>query len=187
MKFDGESVLATCLSIFTNRSDFLRAKPALGRTNRGLAFALLMGWGLIWSTTVHAADNGPCSVPITNAEHITRFLTQATFGPTKRDICDLSLLIAQEGSESAGFAAWIDEQLNMPATVLRNYFDPTTGNYRHRLALNYAWFERALNAPDQLRHRMAFALSEIFVVSDNDPTLAKKDGQIGLRRYYNML
>ncbi|MDB5357380.1 MAG: hypothetical protein JWN24_3833 [Phycisphaerales bacterium] len=48
-----------------------------------------------------------------------------------------------------------------------------------------AWWKNAVTAPDQLRQRVATALSEIFVVSEiNDAT----DGQIpGLATYYDML
>jgi uncharacterized protein (DUF1800 family) len=48
-----------------------------------------------------------------------------------------------------------------------------------------AWWERALHAPDQLRQRMAFALSEIMVVSDDNGTLEGNwDTMIG---FYDML
>ena len=120
----------------------------IGKPLGRFVIVLLLGCGALALNAAQAAVGGTCTVPIANAASITRFLTQATFGPTKQDICDLSQLIAQEGHELAGIAAWIDAQLSMPATLLPDEFDPTRGNNAHRLARNYAWFERALNAPD---------------------------------------
>jgi uncharacterized protein (DUF1800 family) len=92
-----------------------------------------------------------------------RFLTQATFGPTAADI---NYLMAQ------GYAEWIDEQLAKPATLSEplveavvtartNGGQPVSNTQR----IN-RWFWQAVYAPDQLRQRMAWALSQIFVVSD---------------------
>jgi uncharacterized protein (DUF1800 family) len=106
-----------------------------------------------------------------------RFLMQATFGPTANDITDLV---------KQGYAAWIAAQLALPATPQRAYTmddfaafnqggqgTPVNGVYPypggpHRQA---AWWKIALTAPDQLRQRVAFALSEILVVSDQDPNV----------------
>ena len=103
----------------------------------------------------------PTDIPQTDAE-AARFLTQATFGPTRADIARVRQI---------GYGAWIDEQLDPQRT-------PVTLMTPHILSipvasLNYAerrnyWIWQATNAPDQLRMRMAFALSEIFVVSDRD-------------------
>jgi uncharacterized protein (DUF1800 family) len=106
------------------------------------------------------------SVPRTD-EEAARFLTQATFGPTREQIARVRQI---------GYSRWIDEQLNASTTpptlvlphlqqmvaagVERDSLQP-----RHRR--NY-WLWKAANGNDQLRMRMAFALSEIFVVSDRD-------------------
>ena len=51
--------------------------------------------------------------------------------------------------------------------------------------LNEAWWKTVVTAPDPLRHRVATALSEILVVSENDTNI---DSQIpGLATYYDML
>jgi uncharacterized protein (DUF1800 family) len=98
-----------------------------------------------------------------------RLLLQATFGPTAADITDVT---------NRGITAWIDTQMTLPATSLQAgikadltafpnpafaadiSFKPrsTIGN------LQSAWFKATCTAPDQLRQRVAFALSEIFVV-----------------------
>jgi len=47
------------------------------------------------------------------------------------------------------------------------------------------WWNNAMGQPDQLRQRVAFALSEIFVISDNDYELS--NSQYGVCHYYDML
>lgn len=105
-----------------------------------------------------------------------RFLTQATFGPTPENIAELK--------NKASLADWIDEQLSMPASLIEPYTkansNGSNGDARHE-----AWWNNALNEPDQLRQRVALALSEIFVVSDLDYLLA--NNQYGMANYYDML
>ncbi len=116
-----------------------------------------------------------------------RFLTQATFGPRRADVAHLREL---------GIAAWLDEQMAMPAS---SHFDKTmaewiavpaggrgTDNARpgavHR---DSAWWKISLDGPDQLRQRVAFALSEVLVVSDQNATL--NNWQESVANYYDLL
>lgn len=78
-----------------------------------------------------------------------RLLEQATFGPTAAETTRARQL---------GAATWIDGQLAMPATVF-----PDGGDSPE--PVREAWFSAMGNAPDQLRQRMVFALSQILVVS----------------------
>ncbi|BDU15515.1 DUF1800 domain-containing protein [Lysobacter auxotrophicus] len=100
-------------------------------------------------------------IPATNAD-AARFLTQATFGPTATEIARLKQI---------GYKRWIDEQLAQTPTLMLPHLQQlvangvTTPTPQHRR--NY-WLWQAANAPDQLRMRMAFALSEIMVVSDRE-------------------
>lgn len=105
------------------------------------------------------------------AVDVARFLTQATFGPTAEEIADLA---------KKNLSGWIDEQMAVLPTA---HLDATRADYRAfppanpkpRIGQNdrqAAWWKIAVTAPDQLRQRVAFALSEIFVVSDVDGTLA---------------
>ena len=48
-----------------------------------------------------------------------------------------------------------------------------------------AWWKLALSSPDQLRQRVAFALSQILVVSEQNSTLY--NNSIGLANYYDIL
>ena len=86
-----------------------------------------------------------------------RLLAQATFGP--------SISTIEEVIDIGGPAAWIDDQLAKPIgyhlPVLQNQ-----GGGPGRTARYDAFWQQALHADDQLRQRVAFALSEILVVSD---------------------
>ncbi len=120
------------------------------------------------------------SVPAADAP---RFLTQATFGPTSADIAAL---------ETQGYAAWIANQMALPATSHRAATDadaaayPPTGAFPVVQANRQAaWWLISVTAPDQLRQRVAFALSEIFVTSDVASQLANEPD--GLATYYDLL
>jgi uncharacterized protein (DUF1800 family) len=90
-----------------------------------------------------------------------RFLEQAGFGPTPASVARV---------QQIGYAAYLDEQFAAP---LSTYYDfvstaPTTNDTNRNNALRTRFFMNALNGPDQLRQRVAFALSQILVVSSND-------------------
>jgi uncharacterized protein (DUF1800 family) len=108
-----------------------------------------------------------------------RFLTQATFGATSNDIAAV---------QSLGYAGWINNQFSLPAThalpnVLANPYSDPTDLYQSPLWFN-AWWQQSITAPDQLRQRVAFALSEIFVVSENGTLQNHADA---LSSYYDVL
>jgi uncharacterized protein (DUF1800 family) len=119
--------------------------------------------------------------PVMTAEEAVRFLNQATFGATRADIATVMLM---------GPEAWIDAQLALPASGHEGLFDelrslaPNADN--RQLRIN-AWLRHAVGAPDQLRQRMAFALSQIFVVGDLGNVLATDAGALGAVHYYDML
>lgn len=130
------------------------------------------------------------------ARDVARFFTQATFGPKKTDIDEFinpTPLPNQAKPRPQTFAAWISEQMAIPASshleVMRadyRAFPPT--NPRPRITNGnrmVAWWQLSLNAPDQLRQRVAFALSEIFVVSDVNDALA--NNAEAAAAYYDML
>jgi hypothetical protein len=79
-----------------------------------------------------------------------RFLEQAAFGPTPADAAHV---------QTIGFPAWIDEQLAMPVISNYNAVQGSQGG------LPAAFLANAVNNSDQLRQRVAFALSEVFVIS----------------------
>lgn len=98
--------------------------------------------------------------PASDAE-AARFLTQASFGPTRAEIARL---------RGIGYDQWLDQQFDLPATLTRPWLDQLeldaafSLNSGHRV--DRFWVQ-AVFAPDQLRQRMAFALSQILVVADS--------------------
>jgi uncharacterized protein (DUF1800 family) len=107
-----------------------------------------------------------------------RFLTMATFGPTQTDI---NLL------RQIGYHAWIARQLALPVSLQRPYveaLDQAVQNPGQSDRME-AWFNNAVTAPDQLRQRMAWALSQIMVVSDQFAGLTQDP--IALAEYYDTL
>ena len=114
---------------------------------------------------------------ITDAQ-AARFLTMATFGPTPQSIADV---------QSLGYKGWIAKQLTMPATPMRPYvesLDKAVQNPGQSDRME-AWFNNAITAPDQLRQRVAWALSQIMVVSDQFAGI--NEDPIALAEYYDML
>lgn len=117
-------------------------------------------------------QNNSNEAPVTTAD-AARFLEQATWGPNEAAILEL---------QQKGFAKFIDEQFSAPISSLGNYplldssldigCPPSASNHASCLRDNYSAFplqnksfQNALNGKDQLRQRLAFALSQILVVS----------------------
>ncbi len=82
-----------------------------------------------------------------------RFLEQAAFGPTSSEAANVQAL---------GFQGWLDQQFAMGQ--ISNYsslYGTSQGGMGQQFLVN------AVGNPDQLRQRVAFALSQIFVTSIN--------------------
>lgn len=77
-------------------------------------------------------------------------LDQSTFGPRAADV---DLLI------SSGYDQWLNNQFTAPESPMPD--DPDVSDVRNALFMNM------VSGDDQLRQRMVFALSQIFVVSAN--------------------
>ncbi len=119
-----------------------------------------------------------------NRAEAQRFLTRATFGAR---VSEMDLLM------QIGYEAWLDRQIATPMTNSLAFMDQAVkdrlANRRQRLinegetnpdVLNStflgrsqesvsrtdSWFHAAINGQDQLRQRMAYALSQILVVGD---------------------
>jgi len=146
-----------------------------------------LGGQFIMSTgsQVFVPPPAPPSIDLSTvpAADAPRFLTQATFGPTTADIGTL---------QSQGYEAWITSQMALPETSHRAATDadaaafPPPGQFKvNQGNRQAAWWKISVTAPDQLRQRVAFALSEIFVTSDVASQLANEPD--GLANYYDML
>ncbi len=112
----------------------------------------------------------PAAQPTTAGDAV-RFLEQATFGPTEATIQE----VMQKGPALA-----LEEQFGKPMSGYGTFTfidpDPRKGCpdgsadtcYRDNYTvfpLQRAFFRNAMSAPDQLRQRVAFALSQILVIS----------------------
>ena len=145
----------------------------------------------------HVREGVVMCAPLSTADRIadaTRLLRQASFGPTPQEV---------ERVVAMGTAAWIEAQLAMPATRYPDYpwvpanrpdtcvdsraqpirADSFCARDNYTLfPLQTEFFRNALYQPDQLRGRVAFALSQIMVTSgvDNSRTYA-------MQRYQQVL
>jgi len=113
----------------------------------------------------------------TTATAAARFLDQSSFGPTAATIQQVQTL---------GIGAYLKQQFATPTTPLAAI--PTNPLPAVCLSANNPyvcaeseWWTTAITAPDQLRQRVAFALSEMFVVSTQSIA-----GQ-AIPAYHNML
>ena len=98
--------------------------------------------------------------PATDAE-AARFLTQATFGPTVAEIARL---------RGIGYGQWLEQQFSMPATLTFPWLANLAANPDFSLNSGHRvdrWWVQAVFGQDQLRQRMAWALSQIVVASDS--------------------
>ncbi len=119
-----------------------------------------------------------------NREEARRFLLQASFGPTEAEI---------ERVMSLGYEPWIDAQLAAPASSHLANWDAADarikagkpeGSAGSREVLD-SFYKVAVTGEDQLRQRLAYALSQIFVVSMAQDNVADKAR--GVAAYLDML
>lgn len=119
-----------------------------------------------------------------------RLLAQASFGVTAKDID----FIVKNSKE-----AWFENQLNQAQSVQLqllderlkvfgyvpdgNYFEPDL--WYRRLMRSDIWWETAVWGEDQLRQRVAFALSQILVVSQQGNNTYSRER--GFAHYHDLL
>jgi uncharacterized protein (DUF1800 family) len=141
-------------------------------TASGVTFSIEAGWkipivvknpdpGSVTSTDVVSVVVGSSSGPhILGANVAAHFLDQAAFGP------DAATL---DHVETVGLEEYLKEQFAAPISP---YPDPATTGFGIN-QVQARFFTNAVHGQDQLRQRMAFTLSQIFVVSaieENTPT-----------------
>lgn len=118
----------------------------------------------------------PISQLPTDEKAAARFLTQATFGTNQAEVTRVRTL---------GIEEWIDDQFTKTGTSHLTYLEENDGSTSDAEGRINKWWLDAIDGEDQLRARVAFALSEIFVVSDVQQTLG--NAHFGLANYYDML
>ncbi len=125
---------------------------------------------------------------------IIRFLNQATFGATPEDYAELRQLIDDDGNNRmAVYSDWIAEQLDMPATEflplldaqLPLFIDASGISEPGHFVRKDAFWTVATFAKDQLRQRIAFALSQILVISEENADV--RNAHRGTADFYDTL
>jgi len=114
-------------------------------------------------------------------EQSSRTLSQGTFGPTVEEINRLNTM---------GTAAWFNDQFAKPQTFHFAYMSSAQASLAAGQTLTEnqfleSFWQQAINGDDQLRQRVAFALSQIFVISYQNNTLAGMPR--GVAQYYDTL
>ena len=152
---------------------------------------LTHSWSFDWQIQEKLSSPSPTPTPVPTpvtaplhelvnnekAIDATRFLTQATFGPKEETIKALMI---------KDYFSWIDEQISTPQTNTLALLDE-----RIRLAgmdplveigseVGLKTLQRSdvlwdtwVNQPDQLRQKVAYALSQIFVISNMESTISR--------------
>lgn len=106
----------------------------------------------------------------------SRFLDQATFGSSAAQIARL---------QTDGFDSFLNEHFNAAPSYHVPFIDASGVAPPTNTQFYEAWWTRAIAAPDQLRQRVAFALSEILVVSSQGAGLG--DQPVGIATYVDVL
>ena len=112
------------------------------------------------SKTTSNLANAQFTVAKTTVAAAARLLDQSSFGPTLATI---------QHVQSVGLDPYITEQLNTAQTVLPDISNPppTVCLTTYLPCEQSEWWQTVITGPDQLRQRVAFALSEIMVISTN--------------------
>jgi uncharacterized protein (DUF1800 family) len=140
------------------------------------ADTVTIGFGSDYPVIVNASSSSGSISPdmttkregfLPNANAASRFLANATMGYTYEDI----IQVTQQGMED-----WLEVQYNTPipytfVNKVREYHkirkdsmnDQTTGSSDQ--SFNFPWWTYHMTSPDKLRQRVAFALSQIMVIS----------------------
>ncbi|MFN8344538.1 MAG: DUF1800 family protein [Spirosomataceae bacterium] len=166
------------------------------------AQSITFGQGSVTNVSVTASSQSSSAINtltgagyLPNAAAASRFLSQATFGHNFANIQDVANL---------GMEKWLDNQLAMPNSFkIQTYLAQLHqmmvdslkarnpgGNYTlsnvfvGNVQFDASWFQGAMTASDAVRWRVAWALSELFVVSR---VSAFDEKPYALSSYYDLL
>lgn len=131
-----------------------------------------------------------------NDAEASRFLMQATFGANLDTIAEAKLL---------GYDGFLSQQFFKPTRTLTSFLTQrqpslpldgtqatgqttfTVEDYLRDRHVAESWWRASLTAPDQLRHRVASAYMQIFVVSFVSDDIGGDTRAYGMASYYDML
>lgn len=172
-----------------------------GEAEETISVTVLPGPGYtrtaLTNATVALGNETAASLP--NPKAAARFLIQAAFGPDQDSTNDVDIIPENvEEVMAIGFDAWISNQFARPIGFLQPFTSYALTNIPDFYidSKSAAWWNRAMGVtnlappwpgqlPDPLRQRLAFALSQIVVVSDRPETLAVEP--VGMANYYDMI
>jgi len=139
---------------------------------------IILGYGGYTGVSVSVSSNVPPGSPentlnqdgfLPNENAAARFLSQATLGYDYLDINEVKQM---------GIEAWIETKRTIPRAftleskirtyqqIVRDSTNSPTAGASNRL-WDYAWWQYLMTSPDILRQRVALALSEMLVISEN--------------------
>jgi uncharacterized protein (DUF1800 family) len=176
------------------------ASPSSGTSDSGTQTGGDSGGSSSGGSGDAGSGNGgaPVATPVATPQRdaAARFLTQASFGPDEASVGRVIAL---------GYEGWIDEQLRLPATSHLATWDALDAALKAENpnawpgqdGVTNSFWRAAVTADDQLRQRVALALSEIFVVSMQDTVVGNDPRSVasyldllatrGLGRYRDLL
>ena len=171
-------------------SDSRTNRPVQYRTCQSLTSGRNQNWTLGGST---GAGFGSSAPPTAAQADASRFLQQATFGATASEI---------DRVISLGYNNWISDQFNKPASshlalhqAIHNEMVPhlvgrtddinCKFSYACQLTRHDTWWQIGVRGEDQLRQRVAFALSQFFVISEISDNVGYS--QQAISDYYDTL
>ncbi|MBP7950682.1 MAG: DUF1800 family protein [Verrucomicrobiales bacterium] len=195
---DTITIPAGCREVWIACSPLADALDAEGDETITLTVVPGDGYSLGAPVSGTATLHNEIAAGLPGAKAAARFLVQAAFGPDQDSAADPDMIPENvEAVMAQGFGSWLDAQFAIApqyhepfvahaASIPEMYLDPK----------EVAWWNRALGTAalypggpaaqhDPLRQRMAFALSQIFVVSDRPETLAVE--YQGMANYYDLL
>ena len=156
--------------------------------------SLTSGRNQNWTLSGAAVAGFGAGAPATVAQaDAARFLLQASFGPTLPEIDRVA---------SMGYDAWITDQFRHPASShlaihqqIHDELRPHLGgvvrdldcefSYVCQLGRHDTWWQIGVRGDDQLRQRVAFALSQFFVISELGDNIGYS--QFAISDYYDTL
>ncbi|MEE9374318.1 MAG: DUF1800 family protein [Saprospiraceae bacterium] len=154
---------------------------------------IILGQGKNTNITVTTSDATTSGYPtltsqgyMPNLNASSRFLSQASFGPSFEEIN----VLASQGIEN-----WIDNQYNTPRAFMimdsilgyndyKNGILNTPNDRPYNYYMDFAWWQYMMTSDDVLRQRVTFALMEFFVIS-RFSSFGSNAYALGL--YYDML
>jgi uncharacterized protein (DUF1800 family) len=148
------------------------------------------------SADLIAEVQGTPPTPIVSLTDASRFLQQSTFGATDSDIQNLSLI---------GYQTWLNQQFAAPQTLMEPGVEQAVilnnsacaasdvkcnaalfvQNTNNENLVENAFWQNSLSASDELRQRVQYSLSEIFVISGTNFSVQSMPR--GEASYYDLL